>query len=398
MCFRRFQAHLRMAESGKDLTNCPVCCQEYKAKGDHVPRFLPCSHTVCEKCINRKLFRKGHLDCPQCGESHSVPDGMESLSVNRYILMFLKNTSGKKEEKDLCAAHNKEKNLFCKDPGCQTPICVLCLKQLHKNHDFGDLEDVKEQRCRMLVEDVASLQKTLQSNKKKLMSTQSKLKENYQSCIDRINNNKNELVKVVNKRAKEMIKDICDHKSKFDTNLGEVVAKIDENLDNLGDLSELVNDKEVTHKEINNSMWTVHKMRIQLETSFFKVKSCWCFNYLEKNEEPAKRVENLYSHLEAEEKPTRLFKIKRVPKGKEYVDLPETVTENQRTASKRSVPVSEVPDPEDAHHHDSDSGERRASKKTTVRDEDKEDPPPKKLRISKPGSSKDTSNFTWTSK
>ena len=37
-----------MADSEDDITNCPVCFEEYTEEGDHVPRILPCYHTICQ--------------------------------------------------------------------------------------------------------------------------------------------------------------------------------------------------------------------------------------------------------------------------------------------------------------------------------------------------------------
>ena len=34
----------------EDLTNCQICCEEYSLD-DRIPRFLPCTHTICEICI-----------------------------------------------------------------------------------------------------------------------------------------------------------------------------------------------------------------------------------------------------------------------------------------------------------------------------------------------------------
>ena len=46
------QIHTKMDEENdtEDLTNCQICCEEYSLQ-DRIPRFLPCTHTVCEICI-----------------------------------------------------------------------------------------------------------------------------------------------------------------------------------------------------------------------------------------------------------------------------------------------------------------------------------------------------------
>ena len=38
-----------------DTTNCPVCFEVYTEEEGLVPRLLPCTHTVCERCIKQLL-------------------------------------------------------------------------------------------------------------------------------------------------------------------------------------------------------------------------------------------------------------------------------------------------------------------------------------------------------
>ncbi len=48
------------------VTHCSVCFNEYDLS-DHVPRILPCHHSLCDACIKRMVARTpGHLQCPEC--------------------------------------------------------------------------------------------------------------------------------------------------------------------------------------------------------------------------------------------------------------------------------------------------------------------------------------------
>ena len=67
-----------MADEGDDLTNCPVCLDEYTETGDHIPRILPCFHTLCEKCLEQ-LVLADRLDCPECRLKHPAPKGKTSF-------------------------------------------------------------------------------------------------------------------------------------------------------------------------------------------------------------------------------------------------------------------------------------------------------------------------------
>ena len=39
-----------MADSLEYAFTCQVCFEEFEETGDHVPRLLPCTYTLCETC------------------------------------------------------------------------------------------------------------------------------------------------------------------------------------------------------------------------------------------------------------------------------------------------------------------------------------------------------------
>ena len=121
--------------SMEDLLSCFICTNEFEQSGDHVPRLLPCTHTLCEKCI-KELIASGSLRCPFDKITHPAKQKEKSFSQNilnqiRRISMEEKQKISRRREE-----HGKELSLFCKEPGCQTPICVTCLRCHHRKHDF----------------------------------------------------------------------------------------------------------------------------------------------------------------------------------------------------------------------------------------------------------------------
>ena len=78
-----------MACETDDITQCPVCFEEYREEaGDNVPRLLPCTHTVCEKCIAKLLWNKS-LTCPECRVKHPAEKGARTFSQNKYIITYI---------------------------------------------------------------------------------------------------------------------------------------------------------------------------------------------------------------------------------------------------------------------------------------------------------------------
>ena len=165
----------------ENMRVCLVCSYDYQVEGEHVPRILPCFHTVCEKCIKGKLGTGNSLECPQCGIEHTRQNDVKNIQENKYIISYIKKMAEAQpaemvEKPDMgrkqCSKHGKELNIFCNQSGCQMPICLMCLKDEHKAHDFCDLQEVAEERSASVLDDVRSMKKILQEKKEDLLAVQ----------------------------------------------------------------------------------------------------------------------------------------------------------------------------------------------------------------------------------
>ncbi len=116
-----------MAESDayRDLTNCPVCLEEYTLIGHHVPRMLPCYCTVCHLCLG-KLIQDEKLVCPLDRRVHVARDQW-SFPQNKYIIMSMKIQSqaarGPRKGYAHCQVHNLELLFLCTDKNCERFFC-----------------------------------------------------------------------------------------------------------------------------------------------------------------------------------------------------------------------------------------------------------------------------------
>ena len=82
-----------MSDKPEDLLSCGICLEEYQNSGCHVPRLLPCTHTLCEKCLIELLGQQGgaKLTCPECRTHHVAPPKQRSFPQNKYLLTFIKS-------------------------------------------------------------------------------------------------------------------------------------------------------------------------------------------------------------------------------------------------------------------------------------------------------------------
>ena len=289
----------------EDLASCSVCSRGFRAKGDRVPRLLPCSHTVCERCLRGKLLKKYTLDCPQCGEVHTARNGMESFPSNRYILMYIRSKLEKQESRRSCVEHGREKNLFCNN--CKVPICVLCLKDEHKGHDFGDIQEAKKQRHQILLSDVETLKTKLARNKRMLLTVQEKERGSFQTCMEQIKANKMQLMKLIQVRYEEMVTDVHGKTIQFDTRINNALTEINENLRALNDMEENTDDS-VSHADIADCMETLRRIKRQEINSQPNVNKYSLVTFIE-NQTPSRFVKSLCGTLKYEEKSVYLANV-----------------------------------------------------------------------------------------
>ena len=162
----RFGTFLQMAEAPRSLEillSCQVCFEEFEEDGDHVPRLLPCSHTLCQTCL-RRLIRGTRIECPECRKKHKAKKEEKSFPQNKYLLTQIKrkplNQQPTVHEFQKCKKHGKELSLFCLEPECNKPICRTCLKKEHKKHEITEIEDREKE---VLLRDVVKVRKNLEA-------------------------------------------------------------------------------------------------------------------------------------------------------------------------------------------------------------------------------------------
>ena len=152
-------------DSLDSMLECGVCSQNFTVKGDHVPRLLPCSHTLCDKCITNILERNTEdcdiLECPVCKNHHPAENKAQSFPQNQFILPLIRRMviHGKLDKNEKCEKHDRVLSLYCDDPECRKPICQLCMLEEHREHNFVDLPQLQRTRRRVLLSNIEALKR-----------------------------------------------------------------------------------------------------------------------------------------------------------------------------------------------------------------------------------------------
>ena len=124
---------------------CPVCHNEFDD-----PRFLPCHHYYCKRCIlilANAVEENKPFSCPECNAAtvlpQNNPNSLPPAFVVNRVKERVKQALAQKSESRLtpqyvCRAHKIALKMFCND--CNQLICPECALS-HKTHGF---EYVKE--------------------------------------------------------------------------------------------------------------------------------------------------------------------------------------------------------------------------------------------------------------
>ena len=98
LCYKRLFGRNIMADRRSELITCHGCLEEYTM--NRVPRLLPCTHTLCQACLERLIeMIPGNLKCPLCRRRHNMTDGVATFPVNLEALEILIRRNQEQQKK-----------------------------------------------------------------------------------------------------------------------------------------------------------------------------------------------------------------------------------------------------------------------------------------------------------
>uniref|UniRef100_A0A8C2AFW2 Tripartite motif containing 35-14 n=1 Tax=Cyprinus carpio TaxID=7962 RepID=A0A8C2AFW2_CYPCA len=171
----------------EDFT-CLICCDIFTD-----PVTLKCSHSLCEKCLQRFWTTQDVPHCPVCRKECSHDEPTKSLAF-RALCETFKNRKPTAVSGDVCPEHKEELKLFCFED--QQPICVVCYtSKKHENH-----------KCSPVDEAAGNLKRDLKTQMNRLQETLDKLKKARESCVKQAELSKEHTSKDENQMKKEFEK------------------------------------------------------------------------------------------------------------------------------------------------------------------------------------------------
>ena len=280
-----------MAENIDDAKNCPVCFEAYQVSGENVPKLLPCSHSLCKKCLKGLKPCRGEFKCPQCRYKWRNNRDENSFPENQYIVSLLQyKTEKEKEDGNKCPKHQRELNLFCNAPECKCLTCTKCMNEDHWNHEFL-VVDVQKERSEALMNNIKSMKEDLESKREKLLASKKQVEVNNASSINAIALRKSEIIKKItakiNVKFDNLVCEVTDQDVEMKQRIDEQLRMLEYNLNMLEDISkDGQGDQGVMADEmISDNKVIVKFLKRKIETTPSKTETVKYMKYLKGNPE-----------------------------------------------------------------------------------------------------------------
>ena len=207
--------------------SCQVCFEEFTEDDDHVPRLLPCTHTLCHSCVGQ-LIKGQKIECPECRKKHEAADKEKSFPQNKNLLTQTKRKSSNGQpathEFQKCEEHGKELNMFCLEKECKKPVCRSCLRTQHKRHDITDIEELEKET---LMKKVASIETSLEAKVSAISEAKTSTANKTQKVIKEMKKKKEEILSHIDKIIEETEEQNYVENLRMDDELSAMKSKLD---------------------------------------------------------------------------------------------------------------------------------------------------------------------------
>ena len=223
-----------MAESPLDslehILACQICLEDFEETEVKVPRLLPCTHTLCHKCVGQ-LIRDKSLTCPECRVKHKAHNQEQSFPQNKYILANVRRKTPpaqqNKVKEEKCEEHGKDLGLYCRNHACKKVICQRCML---KEHRFHDVIEIEEKEKETLVAKLGNIRSDLQEKKRDLLSAKQDMGNKMKNHATRLVDKKDELVKLITEGFQDSANRFKEKKEELEGIIERKIANLDESI------------------------------------------------------------------------------------------------------------------------------------------------------------------------
>ena len=254
-------------DSLQESLSCPVCFEEFEENGGHVPRLLPCSHTLCHTCTGQ-LTRNNRLECPTCRMKHETRNEEINFPQNKYILTMMRRRQRLEGEEingsRKCPKHGEKEILFCREVRCQKMICPLCLSEAHLGHEVVAVKDQTKDVLGELLMNIEITSERLNKKIEKVGKVSHDVIKKTEANLLQVKKEKDKMIQDLEKKKEEMskqydmiIRQAEDEKNKLSEASGNELKAMRDNVDFLKSIKRSIEEEENTHEDALKKLDTV---------------------------------------------------------------------------------------------------------------------------------------------
>ncbi|XP_049778139.1 tripartite motif-containing protein 2-like isoform X1 [Schistocerca cancellata] len=220
----------------ESFLTCGTCLCMYDG-GEHTPKLLPCSHTVCLHCLSRIAASQtrdtGAFRCPICRELIAIPRGGVSALPPSFLVNQLLDLMSRQRREVIpkCSVHINQELLFCET--CDTVFCTQCTGGNHSTavmnceHTIIPFSIAIKRMSEILLYKANDCISKLSQAQDAVRQELQRLDLAAEQCLDQVNRTFADVAAQLESRRQEMVtavRDACEEKRRV---LEEQLALID---------------------------------------------------------------------------------------------------------------------------------------------------------------------------
>ena len=256
-----------MADGLEYILACQICLEDFEETGDHVPRILPCSHSLCEKCLIqlvRTSVRGKRVVCPECRKKYAMVD-VKTFPQNKYIVTNLKERQ-KEREIAKCEEHGKELTLYCRRNECQKAICSKCLTASHRKHDVVDIEEKQKEIL------LAKIAVEMKIKKKAIAGIKEDIRDIHEACSKELETSQEKLVNQIRDRFDILRKNLDDHTLMIIKDIDNDITSVDQHLQVINGIKMNVTSGRASQEDVRNGLDVIKSIARSSEAQVSRTK------------------------------------------------------------------------------------------------------------------------------
>ena len=255
-----------MEDPVERLLDCDICRNQFTDEsGDHLPRNLPCGHTLCDFCLRQLIDNGSELRCPMCRQSSNAnakrgaKRGAQSFLHNPFAVA-LRDEFRKRPKiapvNAMCEEHSRPSRFYCSDKGCRQTICFQCSIEHHQGHQYEEFDQMLEAKQKELENVFGRGRVFLLQKRQCLQDNADAEKEQFMSSLKK---NKEDAIKAIKESYKKQEK---EYKKRFIV-VTDNILDIEKDIDKLTETEEHVKSNSPDLPEILEILDEVKEMRDQ---------------------------------------------------------------------------------------------------------------------------------------